>query len=193
MLEFIESICCRQGEFQLLSLHQQRVNKTFAMYAPDITPIALDEIQIPRQFKKAEIVKCRITYQENIKKIEFQLYERKQPRRFFYVNDDNINYSYKYSNRTELEEIAARVDVSEEVVILKHNMVTDASYSNIALWNGSEWHTPKYPLLKGVQREHLLNAGQLIEKVILSGDVERYQKISFINALNGLGERELEI
>ena len=39
----------------------------------------------------------------------------------------------------------------DEILITRNGLLTDTSIANIALFNGKEWHTPKHPLLKGVQ------------------------------------------
>jgi 4-amino-4-deoxychorismate lyase len=83
--------------------------------------------------------------------------------------------------------------LENEAVIIKNNRITDTTYANLALWNGSEWHTPLYPLLKGTKRQLLLQSNQIVEQDILVTDLMRYQKVSLINAMLELGELEIMI
>ena len=59
-----------------------------------------------------------------------------------------------------------KVDGFDEVVIVKNGFISDTTISNLAFFDGSEWHTPNTPLLKGTKRAELLDSGFLKEKTI---------------------------
>ena len=63
--------------------------------------------------------------------------------------------------------------------------------NDIALWNGSEWHTPAHPLLKGTRREELLRDGVIAERDIAVSALPEYRKICLFNAMLHFGEMEL--
>ncbi len=192
MQTFFESIKIVDGIIYNLDLHISRMNRAIKMYYPNTNLIETLAINIPIQYKKG-LVKCKVYYAASITEIEFSFYHRNYPKGFYYVKDDNINYNHKYTNREDLDTHRQMVNDGDEVIIVKHNLLTDSTYSNICLWDGKHWHTPKYPLLKGTKREQLLKENKIEEKVLLTEDIVNYLKISFINAMNDLGEREIVI
>ena len=62
-------------------------------------------------------------------------------------------------------------------------MITDSWASNLLFFDGKRWYTPDTPLLKGVQREYLLAAGQIFEKSIPLSEIAQYSKLRLINAM----------
>ena len=55
---------------------------------------------------------------------------------------DDIDYRYKQADRRVLDEAFALRDTADDVLIVRHGLLTDTSIANIALWDGCEWHTP---------------------------------------------------
>jgi 4-amino-4-deoxychorismate lyase len=62
-------------------------------------------------------------------------------------------------------------------------MIKDGNYANLVFFNGSEWHTPLYPLLLGTHRARLIDQNKIIEKDITISDLSSYTKLKFINAM----------
>ena len=60
--------------------------------------------------------------------------------------------------------------------LVKNNLVTDSTISNLAFFTGKEWLTPKYPLLKGTKREELIKKGALKEENIHIYDLKYFKK-----------------
>ena len=79
-----------------------------------------------------------------------------------------------------------------EILIIKNKKITDTSYSNICLYDGNEWLTPKYPLLKGIRRSVLLDQRKIREEDIRERDLSAFSKIALINAMLDLGDLVLE-
>ena len=75
---------------------------------------------------------------------------------------------------------------ADEIIIIKDSFVTDCSIGNLAFRKGTQWFTPNTPLLKGTQREYLLQSGQLQEIEIRQEQLEQFDEIRVINALNEL-------
>jgi 4-amino-4-deoxychorismate lyase len=135
------------------------------------------------------LIKCRVVYDENgVNEITYELYKPRHYSKLFFAQDDNLTYSYKYEDRTCLHLRDKILGRNEAIIFLKHGMLTDSTYYNIALQENGIWYTPKHPLLKGVKRAQLIDDGLLKERVILKEDMHLFQRISFINALNDLGE-----
>ena len=78
-----------------------------------------------------------------------------------------------------------------DILIVKNGLITDTSYSNIILYNGKEWFTPKSFILNGVKRQYLLNTGKVKEIKITLENLKNFEKISLINAM--LEPQDIEI
>lgn len=72
-------------------------------------------------------------------------------------------------------------------------LLTDTSYSNIALFDGCHWVTPRQPLLRGTMRQSLLDDGVLTEQDIKAEDWNRYRQVSLVNAMMPLGRLACKI
>ncbi len=71
-------------------------------------------------------------------------------------------------------------------MIIKNGKVTDCSIGNLIFRLGNQWLTPDTPLLAGTQREKLLQEGKIRETTIYAKDIEKFDEIRLINAMNGL-------
>jgi len=77
--------------------------------------------------------------------------------------------------------------------MIRNDLLTDTSYSNIALFDGENWITPKSPLLFGVNRAQLVAENKLIQKDIKVSELFNFQRISLFNAMIEFGEMEIQI
>lgn len=102
--------------------------------------------------------------------------------------DADIDYSYKYADRTALTGCLERRGDCDDVIIVRNGLLTDASYSNIALYDGEEWLTPRRPLLAGTMRAYLLDRGLVGEADIRPSDLRSFSSVSLINAMLPLGK-----
>jgi 4-amino-4-deoxychorismate lyase len=192
MQQFFESIKILDGVVYNLHLHIARMNRALRFYYPAHPLYTTWPIVIPQQYQKG-LVECKVIYGPSIEHIPFEHYTIKPCKTYAFGHDDNINYSYKYTDRAELNMHEHLHTNYDEVIIVKHNMLTDATYSNVCLYDGKEWHTPKFPLLRGTMRQQLLNQGKIKEELILANDMGMYTKICFINAMNDLGVRVIDL
>jgi 4-amino-4-deoxychorismate lyase len=53
----------------------------------------------------------------------------------------------------------------------------------LVFFNGTEWHTPKHPLLLGTHRARLIEENKIIEKIITLSDLANYTTLKYINAM----------
>jgi 4-amino-4-deoxychorismate lyase len=193
MSRLLESIRYEHGQLHNLAYHEARMAQAvFKIFGKKKTFHLAKEIRIPNNLDDA-LYKCRIVYDTEIRDIEFSIYERKKIDRYILVVDEHISYAYKYENRDCINRHTQNLAPGTEVIFVKKGLIRDASYSNIALYNGTEWHTPKYPLLKGTKRAELLDKKILKSKMIRPKDFKNYQRICFITALNDLGQLCLDI
>ncbi len=192
MSQFIESICCIDGELQLLDLHQARVNRTFfTNYGLLAKPIRLSRVirQIPTKGKH----KCRVVYDKDNASFSFEPYQTPNIGSLKLVDGNTIDYRYKYADRSQLDALFEHRKEGDDIIIVKDGVVTDSYFANLAFFDGEAWWTPEEPLLAGVQRQNLLDIGHLQIKKITAEDLVGFEKVSLINAMNKLGEIIIEI
>jgi 4-amino-4-deoxychorismate lyase len=190
MYRFIETIRIEQGRLQHLNYHQERVNRTVAhFWGGDATPISLAEVIRVPQEKMTVILKCRVTYGEQIEKVEFEHYLPHPVTSLRVVRDDNNDYKFKFANRDRLNELLKQRGICDDVLIVKKGLITDTSYCNILFYDGRNWVTPATPLLKGTCRARLLNNGIITEEIITLADLGKFQKFMLINAMLEFDEK----
>ncbi len=183
MCLLLETIKVVERELINLEYHQQRVNRSIRDLFNKNAGINLDrEINIPDHLEKG-LYKCRVIYNLKIKKAEFFPYKQPEITTLKLVTCNDLDYYYKFENRqpiTELLELKGRCD---DILILKNDLVTDTSFCNIIFSDGNNWITPSKPLLKGTQREYLLDKGKITEARIKSSDIYNFNSFKLINAM----------
>ena len=187
MSRFIESICVLDGIPQILNYHQDRVDRTCHKFKlPQINLSSLNYDCIEKHKFRFEYDHHGITNTSN------SLYQKREIKRLTPVNSDQINYSYKHSDRSELVALSANCAKDEEIIIIIDNLVTDSSYANLVFWDGNTWITPNSYLLNGVKRQFLLDQKMITEKEISRKDLPKYKRVSLINAMLDLEECVIE-
>ncbi len=179
-----ETICVQNRQFSnLLSYHEVRLNRTRReLWGVDI-PLNLGKMLKIPDFVNEEKHKCRVTYGPEILTIEWERYLPRPIKTLRLVQDDAIEYGYKYKNRDHLNQLHARRSDCDDVLIVKNGLLTDTSYANVAFFDGLNWYTPEVPLLPGTQRAFLLNEGVLIPREIKVDDLSQYSAVKLFNAM----------
>jgi 4-amino-4-deoxychorismate lyase len=181
MYLFFESIRLLDGVPENLSYHQARVNKSLADHhglAIDLNLLAFGE-----KFPNKGLYKWRISYntQGDTTSI-IQAYTAHHPKEIKLMDADHIIYRYKYEKRSAINELLTN-SMSDDIIMIQQGLITDASYANVAFYNGIEWHTPEIPMLEGTQRAKLIDLSLLKRKNIRIDDLGQYQYFKRINAL----------
>jgi len=146
-------------------------------------PISLQQvITVPAEYTGG-IVRCRIDYGREIENVKFTTYERKPLKRFRIVIKDEIEYPFKFSDRSALESIRMENMDADEIILVKDGRITDTSFSNLIFLDGTEWITPSSPLLKGTCRGRLIRDGKIKERDIFLKDVALFTGFKIINAM----------
>ena len=185
MLRLLETIKVENGIIHHLPYHEQRIHCTQRdlFGKATITRLA-DQIAVPEQAQKG-LYKCRIIYQHTIEQVEFIPYQHRSIRTLRRVYCNTIDYRHKYEDRRSLNELFARRGDCDDILIIKNGLVTDTSYANIAFFDGQRWVTPAEPLLRGTQRQYLLDRGMIEQEIIREADLSDFQQFRLINALLG--------
>lgn len=193
MSRFIESICIIDGNIRNLAFHQARMKRSRHKILGINTEINLEEFIISNQIPPIRKFKCRILYDEKIESIEFIPYKIRNINSVKLMENNEIEYRYKFLDRSAFEFLSDSV-TEDEILIVKNGKITDTSYSNIVFFDGENWITPSSFLLNGTMRQHLLKSGQIIEKEINTNDLKNFISFKLINAMMDLNESpELDI
>ncbi len=191
MKQFVETIKIKNGKVLNLCYHQERMNRTVARFFPTNEYPLLSSILHPTP--NMVFHKARVVYGEHgIEDVQYSPYSMRSIHSLKLVIDNAIDYTYKSTDRNALNQLVAQKGECDDILIVKNGLLTDTSFTNIALWNGSHWLTPRTPLLKGTKRAMLLNEGNIREADLTIDDLCQCKRISLINAMIDLGEIELE-
>ena len=186
MCRFIETICFENGEYPLLDLHQERVNRAFVSHFPGKPPHDLTQVLPWPEATGRQ--KVRMVYDVDILEISVTAHVTRNVRKILLLEGRTVEYAHKYEDRGELQQLFDQRGEADEILILKDGWVTDSFYANPAFWDGHSWYVPKTCLLDGVRRQHLLREGNVKMADISAQDLSDFQKVALVNALVDLGE-----
>ena len=162
MCQFFEAIKIKDGIIIRLKYHQQRVNKAFEIYYPSEQTISLlDELNqsvIPQEGTH----KCRIVYSDTVHSVEITPYQMREIKSLKLVETDLESFTYKLDDRSAYKAAFEQREGCDDVLLYKNDLLTDTSYSNIALFDGENWYTPQFPLLYGTNRAELIENGKIV-------------------------------
>jgi 4-amino-4-deoxychorismate lyase len=183
MYQFFESIKLLDGKFHLLGLHSERLNRTRNAFFGNIKDIDLErELMIPCE-KKEGLYKVKVVYSKYLESVIIDDYTVKEHRKIRLLEKPEIQYDFKFLDRKILQEDFKTGSEFDDIIFLKNGVVTDATYSNLAFFDGKSWFTPQKCLLDGVKRKFLLDSGIIAEKSIGKEEIKDFEKIAFINAM----------
>lgn len=186
MSQYIETIQLLNGLLLNLEFHQLRFERT-RKEELCITnhPRLAEQITVPKGLETGKF-KCRVTYEKVIDLIEFEPQLPSEIRSLKLVYSDSIAYGYKYADRSQLETLFQQRGECDDILVVKKGAISDSCFANVAFWDGEFWLTPDTPLLQGTMRASLLNKDMIREAHITPQDLNRFQKLKLINAMNDL-------
>lgn len=179
----LESIFLKDGQFRHLEIHQKRIDYSRQQALNLEIKLDLENFLAQNKIPQHGVFKCRILYGAHFADPEFIAYNYKPISSLKIVEAETLNYALKYSNRESINEIYSTRGACDDVLLVKQGFITDSSYCNIAFREGGHWFTPVKPLLKGVQRQFLLNQGIIHEQEIRLSDLARFSGFKLFNAL----------
>lgn len=183
MYPLLETILLKDGLFYNVHYHADRMHRSVrALLGKDLR-FSLYEMLSAVNYPNSGIYKCRITYSFDVWEIAFHPYTYPLITHLQMVVADNLDYSLKYADRKGLLDLKNQFGKGEEVMIIRNGWVTDTSFSNIIYRQGNQWLTPAHPLLKGTQRQYLLDAGILAERDITAMDILQCDELALVNAM----------
>lgn len=190
---FLETLHIADGIVLNPNLHQERFSATRAHFFPDCRNLDLQSLVHPYLKGSHGRIRLTVVYDENILEIRLQPYTPKKIRKLRLVYDNTVSYPFKFSDRDIFDRLLWQKGEADEILIVKNNRITDASYANLIFKKGNKWFTPSEPLLPGTKRKKLLLNGFLREAEISVNDLAHYEEVSLINAMLDPGEISLRL
>lgn len=179
-----ETLAVRDGQFQNLLYHQQRVNYAFQHFFKAECHLDLAKIIVPDEFKSG-FFRCRIDYSATDFNIGFYSYLPRRITRFQLVYTENLDYQFKYTDRKRFDfSKNLQIDNADEVIIINNGFVSDCTIGNLLFYRNGKWFSPQHYLLKGTQLSYLLDQKFVELLPICADDLFSFEQIMVINALN---------
>lgn len=191
--KLIESIKVFDGKCFNLSFHEQRMNRSRrALFGVS------DDLQLDRWLKKVRpaprgLFKCRVTYGEKIEKIELEPYQIPDINSLQLVYSDEIDYAFKFKDRTQLKKLFDQRGPCDDVIIVRNGLMTDSYFANLVFWDGKKKVTPRQPLLLGAKRQKYLEERLIVEEDLTPKDLDQFYQVHLINAMIDFGECFVEV
>tara|TARA_B110000858_G_C17500444_1_gene335720 strand:+ start:22 stop:612 length:591 start_codon:yes stop_codon:yes gene_type:complete len=181
MYPLFESIRVEGGQAYLLHYHQARIERSYRQLFQKKCPWKLTTI-LP-ELPTTGLHKLRFLYNKRAFSFEIAPYEARKIESLKCVEINTYNYDLKFTDRSGIDQAFALRGDCDDVLMTKNGFLTDTSYCNILLFDGTNLITPEKPLFKGVQREYLLD-----EKIIKVGeiherDLNNYESFMLVNAM----------
>jgi len=183
----VETIRLLDGVLQNLEFHNSRMNQSRKELFNQHDIVDLEKyVKIPAGIHRG-IYKCRVVYSSQPEEVSFETYEPRTIGTLRLIENNTINYPYKYTDRQALNDLFAYRGNCDDILIIRNGHVTDTSYSNIIFFDGTQWITPSTPLLHGTMRSCLLKNKIITEREIAVSDLTKFSKARLINAMLPFG------
>lgn len=189
----IETIKVVDGKFCNLFYHEQRMIRSLEMLCGVEEDVILDQFLQELTTPQQGVFKCRIVYDDQTKEVEFTPYTIRSVKKLKIVENDRINYEFKYVDRKQIDKLFEEREACDDILIVRKGEVTDASYANIVFRRGNDWVTPWSPLLKGTMRQKLIEENKIIPEKILLEDIPTFKSFKLINAMLEFDSPEIDV
>jgi len=184
MYQLVETIKINNGTPENLEFHDRRMKESLSDLFGIRKCFDLNSIcKVPYKLSHG-IVKCRIVYDTEIRETTFHPYVIRPVNSLRLIEDNEIDYSYKYADRSSLDSLFEKRGSCDDIIIIKNGYVTDTYYANIVFKSiNGDWVTPESCLLKGTRRTCLLEKNLIKETVIRVSDLTYFIEARLINAM----------
>jgi len=194
MSRFIETLQFKNGSLQNLKCHNRRFNHCRKDNYGIEEAVDLRKLIDASSLLNNITYKITISYSETINDVSIIEYHKKTINTLKIVEaSPDFDYSYKYSNRREINQLLLKKESCDDIIILKNKLITDISFANIVFYDGNKYFTPASPLLKGTKREELLEKQMISIEEIYVKDLQLFKYCHIINAMLELEDYRIEI
>lgn len=190
MSRFLESLKISEGKAYNLEYHQARIDQTARFFG--FSGFCLKKLEESIVFPQKGLFKWRILYAETgVTFQEILPYTPKIISKFILTSAEKLDYSFKYADRSAFPSYNFEADT--EPIFVRNGLLTDATFANLIFRKNGEWFTPKAPLLKGTQRQFLIDNHRISERNISVENLSEFQGFKLINAMMGMDSQEYPI
>jgi 4-amino-4-deoxychorismate lyase len=189
----IESIKLLDGKFCNLFYHEQRMLRSLEMLCGSKDDLNLEEFLGNLSVPQNGLFKCRIVYDDVSREVEFLQYKPTEIRSLKMVEADRLSYDFKFTDRKKIDRLCEQKDGCDDILIIRKGLVTDSSYANIVFRKGDEFFTPWSPLLKGTQRQKLIDENKVTPDQINAEDIRSFDTFKLINAMLEFDAPEVDV
>ncbi|MDB2330059.1 aminotransferase class IV [Candidatus Arcticimaribacter forsetii] len=190
MYPLFESIRVEGGNVHLLQYHQKRLERSYLYMFKKKCAWQLNSM-IP-ELPKERSYKLRFLYNKDRFTFELLPYTSRKIECLKLIEIDSYSYDHKFTDRSGLDNAYKLRGDCDDVLLTKNGFLTDTSYCNILLFDGTKWVTPEKPLFEGVQREFLIDQQRVIPMQIHVNDLSDFISFQLVNALNPFEENQFE-
>jgi 4-amino-4-deoxychorismate lyase len=192
MCQLFETIKVKDNRLHHMAYHNNRVNASRLALFGSAKPWDLSEIIRIPELDPAVTYRCRFLYAREPEKTEFIPYVRRIIQKLVVVDGHDLEYAFKFADRTAFDTLKAGIPDPErsDILLVKNDRITDTSFSNIILWDGNAWYTPAVPLLRGTKREYYLDQKIIQLRDIRVNDLPDYKTARLINAMLDIDDGE---
>ena len=176
---YLETIKSIDGVLYNMPYHQKR-------YESVLDSLCVEKKEDLAQYlnpPKYGFYRCRLVYTPQSIEVTYHEYKKRDINSLKLVFDNDIEYSFKSTCRDKIDELYAKKEDADDILIIKNLLVSDTSIANIAFYSNGQWITPKTPLLKGTTRARLLDEGKIIEADIKVQDIRNFSQVALLNAM----------
>lgn len=193
MSQFIETIRLDKGKLGDLTYHQSRMDSVQREFFAASPKINLKEFLQSCPMPSIGLHKIRLIYSKEVESIQISHYAVREIKNLKLVRNDTISYAHKFEDRTELEGIYNERGSCDDIIIVKGNNLTDASFANLVFKKNNQWFTPSTYLLNGTMRQQLIDQKLILEEKITAADLFRYEKVKLINSMLLFNAPEIDV
>ncbi len=191
MPRFIETIKLLDGELYNVTYHQNRVDRTIQAF--NFSAFRLETLIQNMDIPQKGLYKFRIVYGDISPVVEITKYVQKIIQTLRLVEGNDIDYQFKYEDRDHLHKLYGQRKNADDIIVVKKGMITDSYFANLIFKLDNYWVTPEKPLLKGTQRDFLIDEGLIKPMPIKVNDLAKFEKVKLINSMVGFSSQEIEI
>ena len=190
MYKFVETMRMGVDGIDNVDLHNSRLNATRQVFWPGSTGINLSEVF--ENEAGQEGFKARVVYDgTGIVEKSVSPYTMRDIKTLRVVDGGDIDYRYKSVDRSAINTLLAQKGYCDDIIICRYGLLTDTSFTNIAIYDGERWLTPRTPLLCGTRRAALLSAGVIAEADLRFEHLHTAKKLCLFNAMMPFGVLEV--
>ena len=182
-MRFIETMFLENGIVKNLDLHSERSSATILHHFGIRKTLPFTQLLKSQKLCTLGVYKFRVVYSQDIEDFTVELYSPRKINSLNLVNGESVDYSFKYEDRSQIENLLRSKFSCDDILIIKNGFVTDTSFANIVFSKDGELFTPTTFLLNGTKRKHLIQIGKIKEIEIPVDDISRFDKYFLINSM----------